>query len=162
MSLELIAAMLAITAALGFYSWGVFGERMHGALTGKYVVLFWIGLVCDSTGTLIMTNMAQSSSAAMSGSSIHGLTGLLAIVLMLIHATWATFTYFRGSEASRKRFHTFSTMVWLVWLIPYIIGMMLGMPFLHLKMICIVGTSLAVVAILAFVLLRPKKMHAHA
>ena len=45
MSFDLIAATVAITAALGFYTWGVFGERAHGFLTLKYVILFWAGLV---------------------------------------------------------------------------------------------------------------------
>lgn len=162
MSVELIAATIAITAALGFYTWGVFGERAHGSLTLTYVILFWLGLVCDSTGTFIMTNIAQTSGPAINGFSIHGFTGMLAIALMLIHAGWATFTYVRGSEKSRKHFHTFSTIVWLVWLVPYIIGMMIGIPFLHLKVICAVGTSIIIVAALAFLLLQPKKPHTQA
>lgn len=163
MSFELIAASVAITAALGFYTWGVFGERLHGALTGKYLALFWAGLVCDSTGTFIMTNIAKTSGAPLTvGLDVHGLTGMLAIVLMLVHAVWATYTYFRGSEKAQERFHTFSTIVWLVWLVPYIIGMLIGIPVFHLRVVCAVGTSAIIVAALAVALFHKKSPRHHA
>ena len=52
MSPELVFASVAISLALFFYTWGVFGERRDGTLSLKYVLLFWIGLACDTTGTL--------------------------------------------------------------------------------------------------------------
>ena len=58
MSPLLILSTIAISAALVFYTWGVFGERRSGTLTRKYVTLFWIGLACDTTGTLMMSSMA--------------------------------------------------------------------------------------------------------
>ena len=73
------------------------------------MLLFWIGLACDTTGTLTMSNIASQSAA--SGFGIHAITGVVAIVLMLVHALWATFTYKRGSQQARRRFHTFSTVV---------------------------------------------------
>ncbi|WP_237563799.1 HsmA family protein [Adlercreutzia caecimuris] len=137
MSPELIVSTVAISLALLFYTWGVFGERRHGSLNLKYVLLFWAGLACDTTGTLIMSNIASQSNAT--GFGIHGLTGALAIVLMIVHALWATFTYLRGSQQARRRFHTFSTVVWLLWLVPYIIGMLVGIPAIHLKAVCAIG-----------------------
>lgn len=116
MPIELIIATVAISLALLFYTWGVFGERRHGSLSLKYVLLFWAGLTCDTTGTLIMSNIASQSNVT--GFGIHGITGALAIALMIVHAMWATVTYLRGSQKARKRFHTFSTVVWLVWLVP--------------------------------------------
>ena len=111
MSAELVFASVAISLALFFYTWGVFGERRGGTLSLKYVLLFWIGLACDTTATLTMSNIASQSAA--SGFGIHAITGVVAIVLMLVHALWATFTYKRGSQQARRRFHTFSTVVWL-------------------------------------------------
>ena len=93
MSIELIVASVAITCALVLYTFGVFGERRSGTLSLRHVLLFWGGLVCDTTGTMIMSNIAQQSSAG--GFGIHAVTGLLAIVLMLVHAVWATVTYVR-------------------------------------------------------------------
>ena len=134
MSAELVFASVAISLALFFYTWGVFGERRGGTLSLKYVLLFWIGLACDTTGTLTMSNIASQSAA--SGFGIHAITGVVAIVLMLVHALWATFTYKRGSQQARRRFHTFSTVVWLAWLVPYIIGMLVGIPAIHLQAVC--------------------------
>lgn len=147
MSPELIISTVAISLALLFYTWGVFGERRHGSLNLKYVLLFWAGLACDTTGTLIMSNIASQSNATDFG--IHGLTGTLAIVLMIVHAVWATITYLRGNQQARRRFHTFSTVVWLLWLVPYIIGMLVGIPAIHLKAVCAIGTAIVVVGLLA-------------
>ena len=159
MSIELIVASVAITCALVLYTFGVFGERRSGTLSLRHVLLFWGGLVCDTTGTMIMSNIAQQSSAG--GFGIHAVTGLLAIVLMLVHAVWATVTYVRHNERGMHRFHTFSTFVWLAWLVPYIIGMLVGIPMIHLQAVCAIGTSVVVVAVLAFVLFRGGKGHAH-
>ena len=154
MSPLFIISTLAVSAALVFYTCGVFGERKHGTLTPVFVALFWIGLVCDTTGTALMSSMARATG---DGMGVHGITGALALVLMLIHAVWATWTYLRGSEQAQKRFHTFSTIVWLIWLIPYLIGMLIGIPAFHLKAVCAFGTSVLVVAVLSVVFLRPAR-----
>ncbi len=150
MSPELIFATVAISLALVFYTWGVFGERRHGTLSLKYVLLFWAGLTCDTTGTLTMSHIASQSAAT--GFGIHALTGVIAIGLMLVHALWATITYHRGSQRAQRRFHTFSTVVWLAWLVPYIIGMLVGIPAIHLQAVCAIGTSIVVVSLLALFL----------
>lgn len=126
----IMAASTAITLALVFYTIGVFGERRAGSLQRRHLILFWIGLACDTTGTTIMTLIARSSHGA--GSPLHAVTGLLAIVLMLFHALWATFVLLRGSEKSREGFHRLSVGVWLVWLVPYCVGLLVGIPAIRL------------------------------
>lgn len=155
MSVELILATSSITLALVFYTIGVFRERKAGILRLNHVLFFWIGLVFDVTGTTIMTSIAQSSAAAAAAGDfgIHGLTGLLAIVLMLIHASWATITYLRHNKHGQEVFHKFSTFVWLVWLIPYIIGMLIGIPTIHLQSTTAIVISIVVVGIVAFLVL---------
>ena len=148
-----------ITLALVFYTIGVFGERSNGSLKLSHLLFFWAGLVCDTTGTTIMTNIASTSGST--GFGIHAISGLLAILLMLVHAGWATWTYVRGNEKQRVAFHRFSTIVWLVWLVPYVIGMLVGIPMIHLLNVCAVGTSVIIVAILAFILLRNDKKKQH-
>lgn len=37
----------------------------------------------------------------------------------------------RGGPASLARFHRFSVAVWLFWLVPYVCGMLMGMPAAH-------------------------------
>ena len=159
MSVELIVASVAITLALVLYTFGVFGERRAGSLSLRHIVLFWLGLACDTTGTLVMSNIAQQSSAA--GFGVHAATGMMAIALMLIHATWATVTSVRRTERSMRRFDTFSTKVWLAWLVPYIIGMLVGIPMIHLKAVCAIGTSVVIVAALALVLARSSRRASH-
>ena len=39
--------------------------------------------------------------------------------------------------------------MWLAWLVPYIIGMLVGIPMIHLQAVCAIGTSVVVVAVLA-------------
>lgn len=128
MSAQLILAIVTITLALVFYTWGVFSERRAGRLTRRNLLLFWIGLAFDISGTSIMSTMAASRpDAASSALSWHGITGAIAIVLMLFHAVWATWVLLKGSERQRRGFHKFSILVWAIWLIPYILGMVMGM-----------------------------------
>ena len=78
-----------------------------------------------------MTSIARSSHGA--GSPLHAITGALAIVLMLFHAVWATFVLLRGDEKSREGFHKLSVGVWLIWLVPYCVGLLVGIPAVHLS-----------------------------
>ena len=130
MSPKLIAAITAITLALVFYTIGVFGERKEGSLTKKHLILFWLGLVCDTTGTSIMARIAAENPAAMSGSGLnmHAITGGLAIILMAFHAIWATYVMFKGNQETKSNFHKLSGLVWTFWLIPYICGVFIGTP----------------------------------
>ncbi|MGL5315362.1 MAG: HsmA family protein [Peptostreptococcaceae bacterium] len=129
MDAKLIFAIVTITLALVFYTTGVFGERKSKSLTKKHVIIFWLGLVCDTIGTLTMSSIAKSGTEAISATSqtIHGVTGLLAIVLMIFHAGWATWVLYKNDEKKKETFHKFSITVWLIWLIPYIVGMFIGM-----------------------------------
>ena len=125
----LIFAIITITLALLFYTIGVFGERKSKTLNKKHVIIFWLGLLCDTTGTLTMSKIAKSGIESIGTTSqmIHGVTGVLAIVLMLFHAVWATWVLYKNNEEQKAKFHKFSIFVWAVWLIPYVIGMIIGM-----------------------------------
>lgn len=129
MDSKLILAIVAITLALVFYTIGVFGERKSKSLNKKHVIIFWIGLIFDTTGTYTMSKIAEEGVKGISNISqtIHGITGALAIVLMLFHAGWATWVLYKNDEKKKATFHKFSITVWLVWLVPYIVGMIIGM-----------------------------------
>lgn len=129
MSNTLIFAIVSITLALIFYTIGVFSERRARSLNKNHVIIFWLGLLCDTIGTLTMSKIAKSGTVTMSvmGQTLHGITGFLAIVLMLFHAVWATWVLYKNDEKKKEAFHKFSIVVWVIWLIPYFIGMMLGM-----------------------------------
>lgn len=127
MNPKLIAAVIAITLALIFYTTGVFAEHKKKELQKAHVLWFWAGLLCDTTGTVLMRLIAGSSTAAGSASFLHGLTGGIAIVLMLFHAIWAVVVLKKNRPAQKAGFHRFSIAVWAVWLIPYLLGMVIGM-----------------------------------
>ena len=130
MSKLLILAIILITAALIFYTIGVWGENRAKVLKKKHVIIFWFGLLCDTLGTTTMSKIAsEGTDKAITHTQllIHQATGTLAILLMLIHAIWASFIITRGSERAKAVFHKFSVVVWLIWLIPYFVGMYIGM-----------------------------------
>ncbi|MFD3449878.1 HsmA family protein [Microbacteriaceae bacterium 4G12] len=118
-------AITFISLALVFYTIGVWSEKIQKKLKPWHVVIFWIGLVCDTLGTTIMENIAKSTGGSLF--SFHGITGLLAILLMLFHAVWATIVLVRKDKNMMNNFHKFSILVWIIWLIPYISGLIYGM-----------------------------------
>lgn len=103
-----------ITAALVFYSVGVWGERIAGRLRWWNLVFFALGLGCDTIGTGMMLDFAGGLTA-----DVHGISGVIAILLMLVHAIWALVVLIRADDAALRSFHRFSIFVWLVWLVPY-------------------------------------------
>jgi len=115
--IQILISTIFITLALVFYSIGVWSERLAGRLKAWHLVFFWAGLVCDTTGTGLMLDMAGSL-----GFNIHSVTGVLAILLMVIHAIWATVVLIRRLEKAITNFHKFSVFVWALWLIPYLTG----------------------------------------
>lgn len=116
-------AIVVITLALVFYSAAVFWEKKTGILKGRHLLLFWLGLACDTTGTTLMGKIAGEVFSF----SFHSVTGALAILLMLGHALWATIVHARKSEAPKLAFHKYSIIVWAIWLLPYFSGVVVGM-----------------------------------
>lgn len=123
MKIQLLLAIITITLALVFYTIGVFSERKSGTLRKSHVIIFWLGLLFDTTGTTIMSLMAKGGSLL----SPHGITGALAILLMLFHAVWATIVYNKKDHSKLQNFHKFSILVWIIWLVPYLLGVFVGM-----------------------------------
>jgi len=119
----LIYAIIAITLALIFYTYGVWSEKLQGGLKKKHIVIFCLGLVFDTLGTTMMGIISEGGFEF----NFHGITGLTAILLMLFHAIWAMVVLHKNDENMKKNFHKFSIVVWLIWLVPYISGMLFGM-----------------------------------
>jgi uncharacterized repeat protein (TIGR03987 family) len=107
-------ATIIITAALIFYTIGVWSERFMGRLKWQHLLFFVLGLSLDTWGTGIMVEMAGGLTA-----DVHGISGLIAILLMFVHAIWALVVLLRRDERALVRFHRFSVAVWAVWLVPY-------------------------------------------
>lgn len=119
----LLFAIITISLALVLYTIGVWGEKLQKILKPWHVIIFWLGLVCDTTGTALMSMMAESSNPL----NFHRITGGIAILLMLSHAIWATIVIIRKKETMMHIFHKFSLIVWIIWLIPYLSGVFVGM-----------------------------------
>ena len=117
MPVLLTIAIVSMFSALALYSVGVWSEKISGRLKVWHTVLFWLGLVFDTTGTTIMGQIAGKMEL-----NIHGITGVLAIVLMLAHAVWAVAVLLSRKEGALQNFHKFSLFVWAMWLIPFLSG----------------------------------------
>jgi uncharacterized repeat protein (TIGR03987 family) len=115
-------AISFIFAACIFYSVGVWSEKIQKRLKSWHVVIFWLGLICDTIGTGAMGKLAGSIIQF----NFHGLTGMTAILLMLFHAIWASRVIAKKEEKMILQFHKFSFVVWIIWLIPMLSGMILG------------------------------------
>lgn len=120
-------AIIFISLALVFYTVGVWSEKIQGALKGWHLMFFYLGLACDTTGTLIMEAITKTLGMITSASYFHGITGALAIILMLVHAIWATFVLIKRDKVMIAKFHQFSLWVWMIWLIPFISGFIFRM-----------------------------------
>jgi uncharacterized repeat protein (TIGR03987 family) len=114
--------MLLMTAALAFYSVGVWSERLAARLKPWHAGLFWLGFLSDTAGTEVMRRLAGGFQL-----SLHTATGAVALLLMLAHATWATGVLLRRNEQAILTFHRVSVLVWTVWLLPFGTGMVLGL-----------------------------------
>ena len=122
MSPILTISIVCMISALAFYTVGVWGERLTGRLKIWHLVLFWSGLIFDTTGTTLMGRMAGKLEF-----NLHGITGVLAIVLMLGHAIWASLALIQKNEKVLTDFHKFSLFVWVIWLIPFVSGLLAAM-----------------------------------
>lgn len=124
----LITAIVLITAALIFYSTGVWSERRAGRLRWGHVGLFAAGLAFDAAGTTLMAMIAAGSDRSRTGGAagvlngVMAFTGAAALALMAVHLVWAVVVLVRNRESERLAFHRFSLGVWGLWLLPYVAG----------------------------------------
>ncbi|MEJ1155251.1 HsmA family protein [Microbacterium marmarense] len=120
------AAIVTITLALVFYTIGVWAERIQKVLKWWHVAFFALGLAADTTGTLMMSSIANERRAAGVEASVldtvMAWSGLIAIALMAFHLVWAVIVLLRGRDNEIHTFHRFSVVVWVIWLIPYVAG----------------------------------------
>lgn len=123
----LLPAIILITSALVSYSIGVWSEHRQRVLKWWHAGFFAFGLICDASGTYLMTQLAASSEVRPGGigaglNAVMAVTGAAALLLMLIHLGWAVIVLLRNRDVEKKRFHKFSLLVWAIWLVPYFTG----------------------------------------
>jgi uncharacterized repeat protein (TIGR03987 family) len=115
----LVFAVIFISLACVTYTIGVWAEKFQNNLKLWHVLVFWLGLAFDTTGTSFMEKIAGGGFQI----SFHAVTGLSAVLLMLFHAIWATTVIAKNNEKWKHNFHKFSIVVWVIWLIPMASGM---------------------------------------
>ncbi|NOZ07417.1 MAG: TIGR03987 family protein [FCB group bacterium] len=121
MPVSVLYSAIIITAALLFYSIGVWSERYSGILKTWHLYFFWLGLLCDTVGTgMMMDNFGNIVF------NLHTLTGFSGIFLMVIHTVWATIVIAKNDIVRKEHFHRFSLFVWSFWLISYASGVFIG------------------------------------
>jgi uncharacterized repeat protein (TIGR03987 family) len=129
MSPTLIAATTSILTAAVIYTIAVFAEQRSGVLKPWHLALFWLGLIFDTIGTTLMSQIAGGWQL-----NIHGVLGVTAIVLMLVHSAWATIAITFKQGGVLKKFHTFSVAVWSLWMVSLVTGFALAIPQMLAKM----------------------------
>ncbi|WP_305093638.1 HsmA family protein [Prescottella sp. R16] len=120
----LALAIIVITFALVFYSIGVWSERIQKTLEWWHAGAFALGLLCDASGTVLMSRISDGSSDTETSTfdQIMIITGAIAIVLMAVHLVWAIVVLLRDRPSEKAQFHKFSLVVWTIWLVPYFTG----------------------------------------
>lgn len=120
MTPTLILATVAILLAATLYTIAVFGERSARMLKSWHLALFWFGLILDTIGTTLMSQIAGGWKW-----DVHGVIGLAAVLLMLFHSVWATIALFLKQERVLHNFHKLSVHVWALWMAALISGIVL-------------------------------------
>lgn len=127
----MLYAAIFINLAFILYTIGVWSEKVQGELKLWHVIIFWLGVINDSMGTLAMEDIVRKTTSGVDPSvinglqlhlSFHSITGMLALALMLFHVVWATMVLVQKDTMMVKKFHQLSLFVWIVWLIPFITG----------------------------------------
>lgn len=123
----LTAAIVLVTAALAFYSIGVWAERIRQILRWWHVVFFGLGFSSDLSGTVLMTRLSIAAPGGGAGlartlATLMALTGSIAVALMALHLVWAIIVLLRNRDSELHRFQRFSLVVWSIWLVPFIAG----------------------------------------
>ena len=118
----LLIASSLFTAALFFYSVGVWAERISKRLKPWHAVSFFLGVVTDTLATGYMTKYAGRFIF-----NTHSFIGAAALLLMIFHLGWAVIVLRSKDEKALTSFHKFSVFVWLIWMVAYLSGAWLGM-----------------------------------
>ncbi len=112
----LIVAICVISAALLFYSIGVWVEHVRGRLKFWHIGLILSGLVCNAIGVGLMKSIAQLNGT---NDELHTLLGVLTIFIIMVHAMWAIWVLVVRSPKAYLYYNRLSIFLWCIWLIPF-------------------------------------------
>ncbi len=100
MSILLIMAIIFMTLALVFYTIGVFAEKKSGSLLKWHALIFWLGFICDTSGTNIMGQISGHNF----NFNLHGITGSIPLLLMVFKEFWAKVILIKKKIVLKKLF----------------------------------------------------------
>lgn len=146
---QLMAASAAITLALILYTLAIFASRHTGSLKAAHAILIWCGFIADAAGTVALMAAEQ---ALGDETFARFAAGALACAIILFHGIWATLRLVRHPKEPAPSYQQLSTLVWLLWLIPYLTGLLIGIPAVHLAGIPSLALSTMVVLVFAAML----------
>jgi len=117
----ILTGAIFFTLALIFYSVGIWNDYYHKKLKKWHLIMFGLGVVTDTIGTLCMyLHVGHLIFTA------HSISGFLGLFLMVFHFCWAFIAINNNDIELQKTFHRFSILVWAFWMISYISGLYLG------------------------------------
>jgi uncharacterized repeat protein (TIGR03987 family) len=117
---------ILFTLALFFYSIGIWNDYWHKQLKKWHLLMFGLGVMTDSLGTLLMyLHVGHLIFTA------HSISGFLGLLLMIFHFCWAFLVIRYNDKNRQKNFHKFSLLVWFFWLTSYFSGLYLGIAGLN-------------------------------
>ncbi len=127
MSALIFWGAILFTLALFFYSLGIWSDFFGKQLKRWHLIMFSLGVITDSLGTLCMyLHVGHLIFTA------HSISGFLGLALMVFHSVWAFFVLANNNAKRQFVFHRFSVAVWFFWLLSYVSGVYLGLNSEHI------------------------------
>ncbi len=114
----MLVAVLCICSALLLYTIAIWSERRRRKLIMWMIVVFCSGLLCDITGTTLMSLQPKTT-----GSLLHTYCGFTALGIMAVHLLWALAAYWRHSARAQWWFTRCSIYAWYIWLAAFMTGL---------------------------------------
>ncbi|MEN8173413.1 MAG: HsmA family protein [Chloroflexota bacterium] len=122
MEKALLIGLTLFNIALLVYSIATWAGVLSKKLKKWHLVLFWVGLIADVSGTLVIGWQYGGFVP-----NLHSYLGAIALVAMLAHNIAATKKLSGADEKGIAAFpKKISLPVWVIWMISYVAGLILS------------------------------------
>ncbi len=114
----LIRAVVVVTFALVFYSFGVIIEQRKSAISRRVLMFLTAGVLLDITSTALMIVGSRNIPI-----TAHGFLGYTALTVMLVDTTLVWRHWIRnGTGKVPKKLHIYTRAAYSWWVVAYIAG----------------------------------------
>lgn len=122
MDIRILIGLILFTLALLVYSIATWAGVIAGKLKKWHLLLFWIGLVADVSGTFIIGSVYGGFVM-----NTHSYLGAVAIIAILLQNIFGTKTLLEKNETWIVKFPKKVLLpVWILWMASYIAGLILS------------------------------------